>query len=153
MCSYSPIISQIVTDFCLNGKLFTALDVSNEVKKQLPYARHKEVRDEVRALFKTDMPGYDRTPITVTLSDGSTTEALLYHPLSCPSNDLETQYYNQKAANNTAVNNVSNSNVQVPNNSISVTASSQQVTVTAAPNAKELWAQLFNSQPSLFPRR
>ena len=90
-------VEEVVEDFMLNGMLFTALDVSNAVKKVIPTARHRQVRDEVRARF-ADMiepNGWARTPITVTLADGSTAEALLYHPLA-DSWDLDSKYDTQK---------------------------------------------------------
>lgn len=89
-------VKNVVDDFVHKDMLFTALDVSNKVKETLPHARHSEVRDIVRDLF-TDMmqSNYTRTTIQVSLNDGSTTEALLYHPLS-DSWDLDAKYDQQK---------------------------------------------------------
>src|SRR6185436_13338799 len=79
--------------------LFTALDVSNKVKETLPLARHREVRDLVRMLYTSEIEtgGYARTPITVTLENGDTAEALLYHSL-VDSWDLDAKYDAQKRA-------------------------------------------------------
>lgn len=90
-------VRSVVESFLKSGELFTALDVSNKVKMALPFARHREVRGVVRGLFTTDIEpaGWARTPINVTLPDGSTAEALLYHPLS-DSWDLDSKYDAQK---------------------------------------------------------
>lgn len=90
-------VEEVVEDFMLNGMLFTALDVSNAVKKVIPTARHRQVRDEVRARFSDliEPQGWARTPITVTLADGSTADALLYHP-QADSWDLDSKYDDQK---------------------------------------------------------
>lgn len=90
-------VQEVVDDFMLNNMLFTALDVSNAVKQVMPSARHRQVRDVVRSMFTTHIEpkGWARTPITVVLSDGSTAEALLYHPL-VDSWDLDSKYDDQK---------------------------------------------------------
>ena len=92
-------IRSVVEAFMKNDELFTALDVSNKVKLALPFARHSEVRDEVRALFLTDIEpeGWARSPIPVTLPNGRQETALLYHPLSA-SWDLDKMYDAQKRA-------------------------------------------------------
>lgn len=86
-------VKEVVSNFVKTDTLFTALDVSNEVKKVLPFARHKEVRDIVRGLFASDIQpsSYGRTSIEVIISDGSKQDALLYHPLS-DSWDLDVKY-------------------------------------------------------------
>src|SRR5574338_58566 len=92
-------VKSVVSSFLQSGELFTALDVSNKVKMVLPLARHREVRDIVRSLFTTDIEpqSWARTPIQVTLPDGSSAEALLYHPLT-DSWDLDSKYDAQKRA-------------------------------------------------------
>lgn len=71
----------VVERYTYEGFLFTALDVSNTVKQQLPGIRHREVAPIVRDLFQDGAFGddYERTTIDVTLQNGSTTQALLYH--------------------------------------------------------------------------
>jgi len=157
-------IRQLVKSFVANGTLFTALDVSNEVKQINPQARHREVRDVVRAMFATDVEpqGWARSDISVTLEDGSTATALLYHPLSS-SWDLDSLYDAQKRAQKsvkavsvapktTAVSVDGNGNISVKSdNPITISAPTVQATVPAA--TRDLWKQMFQSQPSLFPRK
>lgn len=85
-------VRTVVDSFIMSGILFTALDVSVEVKKTNPFARHSEVRDIVRGNFaEMQKLGYGRTPIQVTLADGSQVDALLYHSLA-DSWDLDSKY-------------------------------------------------------------
>lgn len=148
-------VRTVVQNFMNSGELFTALDVSNKVKLVLPWAKHREVRDMVRGMFTNDIEpaGWARTPITVTLADGNTADALLYHSVS-DSWDLDNKYSAQKrnqvtvmplATTVTTVKTTPVTNVVVP----SVSAA-PPVAVPALP-AKDRWNQLFNSQPSLFP--
>jgi len=163
------LVDTVVTDFIGTGELFTALDVSNKVKEQMPHARHREVRDVVRNAWTSSIEpqGYGRSPITVNLSDGSTAQALLYHPLA-DSWDLDSKYDDQQRAK-TAVHTqtAAPAPVTVGDSSVSVADSgtivSQPVAVTVpstlpapAPvitTASEAWKNLFNTQPSLFPLR
>lgn len=151
-------VRSAVTNFMNNGELFTALDVSNKVKLTFPFARHREIRDMVRGMFTTDIEpvGWARTPITVTLADGSTTEALLYHSVS-DAWDLDVKYDAQKRSQGSMQ---SQSPVQSPLTLPVVTvAPVTQTTAAPAPvvpqltqaQAKDRWVQLFNSAPSLFP--
>ena len=166
MTTLNDEVRSVVQSFIQSGELFTALDVSNKVKLTQPLARHREVRDEVRGLFTVEIEkaGWARTPIQVTLSDGTTTEALLYHPLT-DSWDLDNKYDAQKRAQ-AALNPASkaaqalgltHSSAPVPT---PVTATPMpKVVATAASasapqlNTKDAWMQLFNTQPSLFPRK
>jgi hypothetical protein len=72
---------RVMDRFGLEGFLFTALDVSNQVKQSLPGVRHREVAPIVRDLFDDGVMGdsYRQTLIDVKLPDGSTTQAFLYH--------------------------------------------------------------------------
>jgi hypothetical protein len=147
MCQNSnleTLVRSVIGDFIQAGVLFTALDVSNKVKKTLPLTRHREVRDVVRGCWTSDIEpaGYGRTPITVTLTDGTTVDALLYHPLA-DSWDLDVKYDAQKRAQMTA-------HVHI-NASTFVTVDNQ--VIQAQNNTRDLWDQLFKTQPSLFPRR
>lgn len=158
MKNLDDLVHSIVSDFVKNNVLFTALDVSNKVKETMPFARHREVRDVVRDMFVSDIEpaSYARTPITVTLGNGSTAEALLYHPLS-DSWDLDSKYDAQQRAQG--------SGKASPVVSLPVTVSSVPSTTTvtpatvtkspapAVPVARVLWDQLFGSVPSLFPRK
>lgn len=163
MSNLEDTVRSVVQDFISRDVLFTALDVSNSVKQSLPHARHREVRDVVRSMFSTDIEsqGWARTPITVTLGDGTTAEALLYHPLT-DSWDLDNKYSAQQRT-------ATSTHVSVPQQAAGVTLpASLPVPVTPAPmptvapapaptaplpTARSLWDQMFQVQPSLFPRK
>ena len=166
MQTLQDLVRQTVTAFVQSDTLFTALDVSNKVKETMMTARHRDVRDEVRNLFATDIEpmSWARTPIQVNLPDGTSAEALLYHPLSS-SWDLDSAYDNQKRAQISSRPAVP---VQAPvpatvaaDGTVTVMVTDDGVTLTgttitvAAPvaqqAAKDLWANMFQSQPSLFP--
>jgi hypothetical protein len=72
---------RVMDRFAVEGFLFTALDVSNQVKQSLPGVRHREVAPIVRDLFDDGVMGqsYVQTLIDVRLPDGQTTQAFLYH--------------------------------------------------------------------------
>jgi len=72
---------RVMDRFAADGFLFTALDVSNQVKQSLPGVRHREVAPIVRDLFEDGVMGdsYVQTLIDVNLPGGQTTQALLYH--------------------------------------------------------------------------
>lgn len=171
MSNLEDTVRSVVQDFIGRDVLFTALDVSNSVKSALPNARHREVRDVVRTMFATDIEsqGWARTPISVTLGDGTTAEALLYHPLT-DSWDLDNKYsVQQRVATSTRP-------VSVPQAALGLSPTvslpaSLPVPVTAhpmpkivpaipapapsapLPTARSLWDQMFQVQPSLFPRK
>ena len=153
-------VDQVVRDMLSRDELFTALDVSNKVKEVFPFARHREVRDLVRAMFSTHIEpaGWDRTEITVNLTDGTTAQALLYHPLA-DSWDLDNKYDAQKRQQ---------SSVMIKHGTVPTTVVSPApvaaplpapipspavVPASAVASAKDAWAALFDSQPSLFPRK
>lgn len=158
-------VRSVVQEFVRDGVLFTALDVSNKVKETLPLARHREVRDLVRMLYTSEIEtaGYARTPITVTLENGDTAEALLYHSL-VDSWDLDAKYDAQKRAQTAKqtvlpVSAVSHSVVvPAPVAPVAVAPAQPAPKVVVTPNpatasSRALWSNLFKSQPSLFPTR
>ena len=154
MKTQAELVEEIVNQFVSDAKLFTALDVSNKVKEEFPFAKHREVREDVRDLYNTLMVsmGYTRTPIKVTLSDGSVAEALLYHSL-IDSWDLDTKYSDQQRTSKQA-----STVASTPVVSTTTTTVSNPVTAVVAPTAqvqssKSKWDQLFDTQPSLFPRK
>ncbi len=167
MKSIQDVTESVIKEFIDDGTLFTALDVSNKVKEVLPFAKHREVREIVRGSFATIMgaASYARTPIKVTLQDGSVTDALLYHPMS-DSWDLDNKYDAQKRSQTTlkptaiTVPTVTTV-VPVPTtNSISPTTVTPipAVAVNVAPppaplTPTQLWKNLFSSQPSLFSQK
>ncbi len=147
MQNLNDVVRETIEDFVQSNTLFTALDVSNKVKSVLPLARHREVRDLVRSMFVSHIEpaGWARSPITVTLADGTTANALLYHPLSA-SWDLDTEYDAQKR-NQTSV-----KTGVAPVQPVAPVAPVVPVAPPSpAPQVKDLWDQMFNSQPSLFP--
>ncbi len=155
MSNLEATVRKVVDSFVNQSILFTALDVSNEVKKTNPLARHKEVRDIVRAVYSDmQVQGYGRTPIQVTLADGSQVDALLYHSLA-DSWDLDVKYDNQKRASTAPA--VATAPVVAP---VVVTPAPVSTPVTVTPpvpvitatNPKQLWANLFGGV-KLFPRQ
>ena len=174
MATLQDTVRSVVEEFMDNDELFTALDVSNKVKAQQPNVRHREVRDVIRNIFTVEIApkGYARSPITVTLDNGTTAEALLYHPLSA-SWDLDNLYDQQKrqqksfnpvAAAAAAVAAASATPVgSTPAGTATATVSAPtpgaaSVTISATapvpmPTARDLWNQLFATQPSLFPSK
>lgn len=173
MLSVEDRVGEVVVSFMANKQLFTALDVSNEVKMTHPLARHREVRDIVRGLFsQMENNGYARTPINVQLADNSTREALLYHDL-LDSWDLDVKYDAQKRAQK-----LTNpmTSVVVPNAALApvvaqmsavvhvkkpaaakpalVSTKPQSVTTptpTPSPTVKQIWDNLFTPS-QLFPK-
>jgi hypothetical protein len=166
MANLEDTVRSVVQDFIGRDVLFTALDVSNTVKQALPHARHREVRDTVRSMFATDIESknWARTPITVNLEDGSTAEALLYHPLT-DSWDLDNKYSSQQrsvtafrpvVAAAVAVAAVQTQSVPAPQPTpapVAVTAPVLAPASTVLPTARGMWDNLFQTQPSLFPSR
>lgn len=157
------LIGSVVAEFVRDGALFTALDVSNKVKETMPMARHREIRDEVRSSWLTDIEpnSYGRSPVTVNLADGSTAEALLYHPL-VDSWDLDTKYDAQQRsktsmyqASDPITNAINVTNQPVASNKVNVNIApiSSNKIAPVQVNARDLWNNLFQVQPSLFPRR
>lgn len=71
----------VLDEFCGYGLMFTALDVSNEVKNRITGVRHREISPVVRELFEGgELDGdYTRTLIDVTTPQGKTVQAYLYH--------------------------------------------------------------------------
>ena len=74
----------VLDEFCGYGQMFTALDVSNEVKNRISGVRHREISPVVRELFEGgELDGdYTRTLIDVTTPQGKTVQAYLYHDSS-----------------------------------------------------------------------
>ena len=197
MKNVNDVVDSVVREFLGNNELFTALDVSNKVKEDLPLVRHREVRDLVRSMFSSviEVESYTKTPITVNLENGATAEAILYHPL-VDSWDLDAKYNAQKRAQSSvkaktvttktvtaadgsvvSVDKDGNVNISVgsgmpPNidpkhiafcgtkfpgfvDPITVQSNANAaapVTVKQPSTSKDLWNNLFNNAPSLFPR-
>lgn len=166
MQTLENVVRSVVQSFVKDGLLFTGLDVSNKVKETLPFARHSEVSDLVRLSFVSEMEpfSYARAPINVVLKDGSSRTAMLYHALA-DSWDLDNLYDVQKRsqvavkpANNqvTGVSVAANGTVTVSSPTpivLKTPVPSTVATVVAQAQARDLWDQMFNSKPSLFPRK
>lgn len=74
------VTEQVIDEFTAGGMMFTALDVSNVVKRSLPDVRHREIAPLVRALFeRRAMGAYVRSNIDVVAEGGAKVQALLYH--------------------------------------------------------------------------
>ena len=155
-------VRSVIRGFIDQGELFTGLDVSNKVKLAIPFARHSDVSELVRKLFATEIEssGYGRSPIDVTLTDGSKRTAMLYHSLA-DTWDLDTKYDTQKRSQTTLKPVQAAQAVvaaaQAASNPVVVTApvaaATPIVAPVANPTARAQWENLFKSTPSLFPRK
>jgi hypothetical protein len=144
-------VRSVITEFMSQDKLFTALDVSKKVKLTCPFARHSEVRELVRQMFKTDIVPlhWNRTLISVTLADGTVTDTFLYHPVPAPANVADV--YQQASINVTPYADPSGQLSLFANTVASSSTPVAPTPVTPTPvSAKDRWADLFNSA-SLFP--
>jgi len=161
MSDVKNVVKQIVKSFVDQGWLFTALDISNAVKQQLPYVKHREVRDIVRDLFVVELEpqGWAKTPITVKLADGSSATALLYHDLAS-SWDLDTKYNDQQRAQVAVPLNAPTTAPSLPvppapvsePKAVSTVSQTPSLTAQAAATPAVVWQSLFLNQPSLFPK-
>ncbi len=90
---------EVVEHLSKNGFMFTALDVSNEVKQELVGVRHRQVSPLVRQLFadKVMGPDYTRTQIDVVTSQGKTVQAFLYHDKNDEHEDYSGSQREQRA--------------------------------------------------------
>ena len=90
----------VIAEFCSYGLMFTALDVSNEVKTRISGVRHREVSPAVRSLFEADAMGgdYVRSLIDVTVQAGKTVQAYLYHDQGRDPGDYDQRQREQRAA-------------------------------------------------------
>ncbi len=72
---------RVIDTMTYDGFLFTALDVSNEVKKVLPGVRHREVAPIVRDIYSNGDLGedYTRTLIDVIADGHKKVQTFLYH--------------------------------------------------------------------------
>ena len=88
----------VLEDFVDQGFMFTALDVSNEVKSRLDGVRHREISPLVRELFDDGALGdaYTRTLIDV-LAGGKTVQAYLYYDEDDDPEDYDGSLREQKA--------------------------------------------------------
>jgi hypothetical protein len=74
------VTERVVDEFTEAAMLFTALDVSNAVKRTLPDARHREISPLVREIFdRRGMGEYEQTLIDVKAGGSAPAKAYLYH--------------------------------------------------------------------------
>ena len=165
MCDLKTLTCNIIEDFMNRQELFTALDIANKVKETQPLSRYGIIRDFVRAAWSDttmDQSGYGRTPIQVNLADGTTTEAVLYHPLA-DSWDLDNKYDAQKRAQTSMIRSTTIPVVTTPPLQVTTLPVVNTVVLPPVPvpvitpvvqtSSVDLWNNLFNTQPSLFPRK
>jgi len=74
------VTQRVIDNFTEMGVLFTALDVSNQVKRTLPSVRHREVSPTVRDLFGQGAFGDEYIQTLIDVQAGhKTVQAFLYH--------------------------------------------------------------------------
>jgi len=91
---------EIIDGLCGDMESFTSLDVSNQAKQDGLVTRHREVAHLVRTAYangKMDNHGYIRTTINVTLKNGKSVPAFLYHHLTTDPNEYDNGKRSQKA--------------------------------------------------------
>lgn len=89
----------VVDSLTSAGFMFTALDVSNEVKQRLEGVRHRDVSPVVRALFEDGSMGADYTRTTIdVMAEGKKVQALLYHDKRDDPDDYDGSLRRQTAA-------------------------------------------------------
>jgi hypothetical protein len=95
--------ARVVDELTGAAMLFTALDVSNAVKRSLPGVRHREVSPIVRDLFnRKAMGSYQTTEIDVLAGGTKPVKALLYHLPEHSSDRYDDSMRNQVATPPTA---------------------------------------------------
>jgi hypothetical protein len=85
------VIKMKVEEFLQQGKMFTSVDIANEIKLSGTWIRNRDVagylRGNAMSLARMLMIVYRQTMIPVTLDDGTTTETYLYYPMGMDAND------------------------------------------------------------------
>lgn len=103
MCTVDEerIIKMTVEEMLQQGQMFTSVDVGNKIKLSGTWISNHEVatylRDNVLWISQNLMILYKQTPIPVTIEDGSTRQASLYHPVGSNPDDYRER--SQKALN------------------------------------------------------
>jgi hypothetical protein len=92
------VLARVLDTFTSAAMLFTALDVSNAVKKTLPDVRHREVSPLVRAAFgRGSMGKYRQTLIDVIAEGRKPAQAFLYHLPAHPTSNYDDSMRSQLA--------------------------------------------------------
>jgi hypothetical protein len=92
------VTERLVDDFTSRAMMFTALDISNAVKQQLPGVRHREVAPLVRDMFeRKGMGAYIQTMIDVMAGGSTPARAYLYHLPEQPTSLYDDTMRNQLA--------------------------------------------------------
>lgn len=103
MCTVDEekVIKMVVEEMLQQGRMFTSVDVGNRIKLSGTWISNHEVasylRDNVITVASNLQISYIQTLIPVTLKDGSTRLATLYHHVADNPNDYKER--NQKALN------------------------------------------------------
>jgi hypothetical protein len=101
MCTVDEerIIKMKVEEFLQQGKMFTSVDIANEIKLSGTWIRNRDVagylRGNAMSLARMLMMVYRQTLIPVTLDDGTVSETYLYHPIQTDASEYTTT--NQRA--------------------------------------------------------
>lgn len=72
-------IKRIIDNFFKVSKLFTSLDITNQLKCENKNIKHKDVANLVRLMFVQNKINHKRTLIDVNLTNGLKAKAYLYH--------------------------------------------------------------------------
>ena len=92
------ITERIVDELTSAAMLFTALDVSNAVKIELPESRHRDIAPLVRDMFdRRGMGAYIQTMIDVMAKGSTPARAYLYHLPEQPTSMYDERMRNQLA--------------------------------------------------------
>ena len=93
------IIKAAANKFLRGRKMFTSVDIANDVKLEGTWIRNHVVagylRQNVLSIASELMLMYNQTLISVTLANGDTTDTYLYHPVGTNSSDYTDR--NQRA--------------------------------------------------------
>ena len=151
-------IEKVIKEFIDDRKAFTALDVTNEVKKMVANVRHRDLKDQVHDgmshIIAQGTMNYSSSLIDVTLADGSTVKSTLYHDMR-DIFDLD-QVYDSSKRNLRPVP-PSPSYFSLPTTQLTPVAQpaptpSGHNPQPATTNADK-WKSLFSTSTSLFPNR
>jgi len=119
------ITERIVDELTGAAMLFTALDVSNAVKIEIPEARHRDIAPMVRDMFdRRGMGAYIQTMIDVMAKGSTPARAYLYHLPEQPTSMYDDRMRNQLATPPTRQQRIEQEAQEAP-----VTAASQEAPV------------------------
>jgi len=85
-------VNKVISFLCDDLESFTSIDVSNRVKQNGLFVRHREVAHLVRTAYANKdlvQYGYVRDLINVTLKNGESAQAFLYHHATVPTSEYK----------------------------------------------------------------